>query len=200
MRSRADEEQDSRDGRDLGTYRTSEQSAERPPMDAASMIREELRHSHGWLRQTIDGITPEQAHWIPPGNANPICATYAHVVVDEDVLVNHELRGNAPLFEAEWATSIGVSEPMVQGPGWADWARRVRIDLDSFERYVDAVHAETDRWAATLANGDLAHAVEFGGRPQPVSHVLWRVISHNHGHAGEIAVLKGLQGVRGFSL
>ncbi|MDP6606691.1 MAG: DinB family protein [Dehalococcoidia bacterium] len=169
-------------------------------MDAASIVREELRHSHDWLEQTVEGVTAEQLHWLPPGTANPIGATYVHVVIDEDELVNAEARGGERLCDGEWAGRIGLSEPQVSGPGWDGWARRVRVDLELFRGYARAVQTESDRWAAALIDGDLAHAVEFGGRPPPISRVLLSVVSHNHGHAGEIAVLKGLQGGRGFTL
>ena len=55
-------------------------------------------------------VTPEQAHWIPPGVALPIGASYAHVVVGQDSVINGMLKGGAPLFASSWAGKTGLSE------------------------------------------------------------------------------------------
>jgi hypothetical protein len=169
-------------------------------MDALAMVRAELAHAHDWLDETIAGVTTEQLHWHPPGSANPIGAVYVHVVMDEDVLVQSEVRGEPTLASGEWAGRMGLSEPPAGGAGWGAWARSVEVDFDVFAGYVRAVYKATDSWAGSLDDAELERRVAFGEGWSAVSHVLWRVISHNHGHAGEIAVLKGLQGVRGYSL
>src|SRR4030067_1071044 len=90
-----------------------------------SLLREQLKTVHEILEGTMADVTPEQAHWTPPGVALPIGATYAHVIVSEDGGVNGEFRGGAPLFAAAWAGKTGLSElpPSFdpKKPGFPDW-------------------------------------------------------------------------------
>src|SRR4030067_3398759 len=74
-----------------------------------SLLREQLKTVHEILEGTMADVTPEQAHWTPPGVALPIGATYAHVIVSEDGVGNGMLRGGAPLFAAAWAGKTGLS-------------------------------------------------------------------------------------------
>ena len=57
-------------------------------MNAVSLLREQIQQAHGFLEATMEGVTPEQAHWTPPGAANPLAATYVHAVASEDLAVN----------------------------------------------------------------------------------------------------------------
>ena len=42
-----------------------------------SLLREQLKTANELVEGTVDDVTPEQAHWIPPGVAMPIGASYA---------------------------------------------------------------------------------------------------------------------------
>ena len=99
-------------------------------------------------------VTQAQADFIPPGVANPLGATYAHVVCSEDMIVQGMFRQAAPLSAGAWADRTGLSEPMpMPGPGWADygpWTRRVKIDLGALRAYAQAVADQTDSWLAGL--------------------------------------------------
>jgi hypothetical protein len=57
---------------------------------AISLLSEQ---THQFLESTIADVTPEQAHWIPPGNAHPIGATYVHAIMAEDIVINIALKG-----------------------------------------------------------------------------------------------------------
>src|SRR5689334_13405766 len=103
-------------------------------------------------RQVLDGtmadVTQAQVDYIPPGIANPLGATYAHVVCSEDMVVQGMLRQAAPLFASSWAGRTGLSEPMpMPGPDWPKygaWTRRVKVDLAGLRAYARAVADETD--------------------------------------------------------
>jgi hypothetical protein len=49
-----------------------------------SLLREMMKNVNELLEGTMADVTAEQAHWIPPGVANPIGATYALVVLSSD--------------------------------------------------------------------------------------------------------------------
>lgn len=175
-------------------------------MDAVSLLRTQLQYAHEWLEATIADTTEEQAHWTPPGVANPLGATYAHAVVAEDMIVSGMLKQSAPLCASAWAGKTGLSEPMpAPGPEWANygpWTRRVQIDLPALREYAQAVYASTDAYLASLAPADLDQVIDltnFGFGPVNVGWIISRlVIGHLDNECGEISCLKGLQGVRGY--
>src|SRR5262249_3929419 len=119
-----------------------------------SMRVELLRRIVRDARQVLDGtmadVTQAQADYIPTGIANPLGATYAHVVCSEDMVVQGMFRQAAPLFASSWAGRTGLSEPMpMPGPDWTNygpWTRRVNVDLAALRAYAQAVAEETDTW------------------------------------------------------
>ncbi len=181
------------------------------PSDNArvSWLRDQLRMAQDLVEGTMTGVTPEQAHWVPPGVASPIGANYAHVVLAQDGLVAGALQGSAPLFASAWAGRTGASElppePDAAVPGfpdWSKWARRVRIDLDAFRRYAQAVYEATDRYLASLDDAGLARSVDVSalglGRRTVGQLLNGGVLGNALAHAGEISCLKGLQGAKGY--
>jgi len=80
-------------------------------VDGISLLRQQLQDAHGFLEETMKDVTAEQANWSPPGIANPLGASYAHLVLSEDFLINGMLKGSAPLAMGTWAGKVGLSEP-----------------------------------------------------------------------------------------
>jgi hypothetical protein len=175
-------------------------------MDAVSLLRDDLREAHALLEAVMEGVTPEAAHWIPPGRANPVGATYAHVVISEDRTINAILRHRRPLYDSTWAGRTGLNELMpAQGEEWHDyaaWTRRLRADLPAVREYAQAVYANTDEYLASLSPDDLDTAIDLSGTGSgqvTLGQILSRdVVGHTDNIAGEISCLKGLQGLQGY--
>ena len=171
-------------------------------MNATALLREQVQQAHDFLNATLEGVTSEQAHWTPPGTANPLAATYVHAIVSQDVAINAVLQGGAPLFATAWAEKTGISE--IETKPTAEWARRVRIDLPTTRSYGQAVHAATDAYLATLTDEDLARVLDLtsvGFGMMTVGTLLNRmVLGHVDNMTGEISVLKGLQGAKGYPI
>ncbi len=171
-------------------------------MNATSLLREQIQQAHGFLNATIEGVTAEQAHWTPPGTANPLAATYVHAIASEDLAINMVLKGGAPLYSTEWAEKTGISE--VQPLTTAEWARHVRINLPVTRNYAQAVHTATDAYLATLTDEELTRVLDltnFGLGQMTVGTILNRmVLGHIDNMCGEISVLKGLQGAKGYPI
>jgi hypothetical protein len=171
-------------------------------MDAIALVRSQYKGAHDLLEATMADVTPEQAHWAPPGVANPLGPTYVHIVAGEDFLLNARARGGQPLAMGDFAGKMGVSEPPPAGQAFQEWSRRVTVDLEQARAYAQAVYKETDAWLASLAANDLDKEIDmsgFGMGQQPL-HVLAAgiVLQHINNHLGEIACLKGLQGAKGY--
>jgi hypothetical protein len=172
-------------------------------MDTASVLREQLKDSHDLLESTLADVTAEQAHWSPPGKANPLGASYAHVLMSEDMVINGLLRKQAPLAMGSWAGKLGVSEPHpAPGQDWNPWARNVKIDLDALKEYGQAVFAASDEYLAALTDSELEQGVDLSGFGLGEKSTAWVlgnvVIAHVGEHCGEISCLKGLQGAKGY--
>ena len=173
-------------------------------MNSVSLLRDQLKQSHEFLEMIMNDVTPEQAHWTPPGIANPLGATYAHLVIGEDGFVNGMLKGSVPLMAGTWAGKVGLNEapPSTPGESWHQWGLRVRVDLGPLRQYAQAVYAATDQFLASLADSDLTRPIDLSGFGLGNQTLAWclsnGVLGHVSGHFGEIACLKGLQGAKGY--
>ncbi len=171
-------------------------------MDATTLLREQFKVAHGMLEGTMQDVTAEHAHWSPPGKANPLGATYAHVVIGEDVMFNRMVKGAAPLFATTWAGKTGLSEPppTPDSGSWDEWARSVQIDVPALQGYAKAVYEASDEYLASLSADELARELDLSqlGK-QTVGWFLGNIaLSHISHHCGEVACLKGLQGAKGY--
>jgi hypothetical protein len=178
------------------------------------VLAAQLDAAAGLLGIVMADVTPEVASWKPAGLANPIGTTYAHVVAGCDAFVNGTMRGGAPLFASSFAGRTGLSElpPDPPVPGSAEfaaypaeahaWAHRATVDLDAARAYAEAVFASIREWLAELPEGALDAPFDLsflGVGMSTVGFVVHDVIlAHVAAHAGEIAALKGLQGLRGY--
>jgi hypothetical protein len=174
-----------------------------------SFFREQLQAAHGLLEGTVSDVTSEQAHWSPQGNAMPLGALYAHVVLSEDGTVNGLFKKGMPLFAGAWANKTGVSElppmPNPEAPGfpdWTEWSRRVKVDLAALRQYAEAVYGATDEYLASLTDDDLNSPVDLSALElgeKTLGYVLINgVLGNAFTHCGEISCLKGMQGLQGY--
>ncbi|MBI1878423.1 MAG: DinB family protein [Chloroflexi bacterium] len=169
-------------------------------MNAISAFQEGAQWAHEFLEMVTADVTPEQAHWRPPGIANPLGAIYAHAVLVEDGVINGMLKGGAPLFASTWAGKTGVSDPQHQMT--LEWAQGLKVDLPAFRPYAQAVYAATNDYLASLTDEALSRQIDLsnvGLGQKPLSWCLNAlVISHLNNMIGEISCLKGLQGAKGY--
>ena len=175
-------------------------------MNSGAVLREALADAHATLERTVAGVDQAGLDWVPPGTANPIGATFAHLVVSEDMVANAILAAREPLLRTAFVGRTGLSEPMpMPGPDWADygaWARRVRVDPTVLNVYAQATWRSSEDFVAGLAPLDLDREVDltFLGRGHvSVGLAVMRMLCmHVDQITGEIACLKGLQGRGGY--
>lgn len=168
---------------------------------AVPLLRQQFQMGHQFLEGTLQGAAAEHAHWTPPGKAQPLGANYAHVIISEDGLISMLLKGTPPLMASEWAGKTGLSEMPSQAPPWNEWAGRVQVDLDALHRYAQAVYEATDSYLASLSDEDLNRSLDLsaiGLGQQTAGWFLSLLVFNIHTHTGEIACLKGLQGLQGY--
>ncbi|HSW88324.1 MAG TPA: DinB family protein [Candidatus Saccharimonadales bacterium] len=168
------------------------------------ILLNQLKAAHGTLEQTMEGVTEEVAQYMPPGTANPIAGTYAHVVFSEDLFMHTFLRKTPPLMETTFKDKTGASEvqPMDWQVAYPKWLKEVKLDIKQFREYAKAVFAESEEYVASLTDADLEKDVDmsaFGMGTRKTYDFIANLISgHVYPIMGEISVLKGIQGLKGF--
>lgn len=171
-------------------------------MDTVSVLRSQLKSYQDFLDTTMRDVTPEQAHWRPPGQANPLGATYAHMVMGLDMAVHRMIQGTPAMIETSWADKSGLSHRPPQEEDGGLWFRSVQVDLPALRRYGQAVFEAVDRYLASLDDAGLSGEIDLSAHgigKQPLYWVVGNIILwHVNVHHGEISCLKGLQGVRGY--
>ena len=172
------------------------------------MLREQVEQAHQYIEGIIATVTPEQAHLHPPGTVvNSLGGNYAHLLVIEDLVINAILKGGAPFFASSWAGKTGMSTlpplPTPETPGlpsWQEWSTQVDIDLNALRSYAQATYAATEEYLASLSDEQLRQLVDLSGVGLGIPTVQWIlsvvIVGHVYAHGGEIACLKGLQGIQ----
>lgn len=170
-------------------------------METIALLQAYVKGAHDWLEGTLGDATSAQIHYAPQGNAASVAANYAHLVTSEDFLVNSIANGKPPLMVTTMEGKTGLSELPPQDD-WADWARRLQVDVPALRAYAQAVYANTDAFLVGLTAEDLGRNVDlsifgYGHMPLPLFIAMF-VAGHANMHAGEVSCLKGLQGLRGY--
>jgi hypothetical protein len=169
-------------------------------MTPQALLRQQLSGYHHILEQTIGDCGQEALDRNVPGaTITSIGSVYAHVVFSEDLIVHGMLQGKPPVYRnQDWAarTSVAMPAPGELNP---EWARAVRMNLPAFREYAQAVYAATDAYIAGLSDADLERKVQTGFiGEQTIAFVVSNVLGwHAAEHTGEIAALKGVQGLKG---
>ena len=170
-------------------------------MEVIDLLRQQFKECNEWLAATMNGVTSDLAHWKPPGTANPLGASYAHILMTQDIVANVAIKRGAALSTTTWVNRVGISElpPDDEVTAWAQWARLVQVDLDALNEYGQAVQASVDQVLTSLTSTELGRSVETPFGSSTVQFLVsGALIGHTHGHAGEIACLKGVQGAKGY--
>jgi hypothetical protein len=154
------------------------------------------------LRDVTKDLTQEQADWQPPGCANPIGATYWHLLSSCDEIVHRWGQGQPPLLERDgWrdrALTVDPPEPE-HGGDWYGWMCAMRIALPVVHEYAQAVSSAIREWIASLTPEELNRTIQTPLGELSLGQIMSTfVLWHVNAHCGEIAALKGCQGARGY--
>jgi hypothetical protein len=196
-------------------------------MNTVELIHFSLGTAFEQWELLVKDLTQEQADWLPPGNANPVGSLYWHIVAYVDQVVHewcmapfghttieewfeakrakHELgMGQAPLRHAAgWQEKVVITLPP-ENPEDPYWDARnvregLRVDLPALHDYARATAQTLLSWVASLTPEDLERTI-----PTPIGDYTlgpfleFFVIWHINVHCGEIAALKGCQGLKGY--
>jgi hypothetical protein len=171
---------------------------------AVKLILADLTNAHKYFEQTMEGVTNEVAHFKPAGTANPIAGVYAHLIFSEDFFLHTFLKKTQPLFDSTWKDKTGISslQPTEWVTEYPKWLKEVKITIPQVYEYAKAVFTETEKYIESLDDNDLEELVDMsmfgmGSRTRgDMIHMM--ILGHVWSIMGEISVLKGIQGLKGY--
>jgi len=165
-------------------------------MTALEFITHQIAQMRSQTTAVVADLTEEQLNWPAPGTTNTIGAMYLHISTAEDTLIHTVIQGIPRLWESgDWADKINISKP----PSRGDWSsvKDKSLALAPILAYQQVIQAATTAYVTALSDAELARPVTFGGRSEVVADILARLVVHATFHAGEIAAIKGVHGLKG---
>lgn len=166
-------------------------------MDARDLLRQQFQQTHQFLDMTVADCTPETlARRLDGSTIGSVGSIYAHVVVSEDAMVSMA-KGGQPLLETgDWKSKTGIQSAQPRQD--EEW-QKVQIELPAFREYAQAVFQSTDDYLANASEADLSRELDLQqlGKQPAIMFVGGIGLSHVAQHWGEIAALKGAQGLKG---
>lgn len=166
-------------------------------MTLVEYIQQQIRMTRWGGAEAFADLTDAQFNWTPPGRANSIAVTLLHAFGIEDAFIQGKLLQQPQLWESGgWGAKVGMAEIPNLGNAWAG-TRAVTLAKEPVLAYGQAVQAATERYLATLTADMLDLPVQMGPRMGTAADLLSILVIHNISHSGEIAALKGIQGLQG---
>lgn len=169
-------------------------------MNAQNAVRQQLGFWHGTLGQVMSDCNEETAHKTLPGSTTEsIAAIYAHVMFSQDVIANVMLAGKQPVYQSGgWEAKTGVPFPNGAPSLAGDWAKTIAMKLPEFHEYGKAIQQSVDGYLADLGDSEMQKKVTGPFGEQTVEWIVVNLLgTHLPSHTGEIAALKGVQGLKG---
>jgi hypothetical protein len=167
-------------------------------LNIGEILKDQYAQGHSILQGVLADIEESLANKSEGmGTVGSIGSIYAHMVFTEDAIMAQG-RGKPTIYEsAGWAERIGLESPGLRQT--AEWAASVKITLPLFHDYAKEVFSATEEFVASLTGEDLEREITgLGGRQIKLAVMVATVGTiHISEHTGEIAALKGVQGLKG---
>jgi hypothetical protein len=166
-------------------------------MEVIEYIQKQVGGARRQVETVLKDTTQEQLNWTPPGTANSIGVTLVHMISSEDIFFHQILQCQKSLWETEkWGEKIGLSAPPGHTHSWDEIKNKI-LELEPVLAYGKSVWAASDAYIACLTPAELDNKVTFFTGERSIAEIVVMQVSHILGHAGEIAAIKGIQGVKG---
>ncbi len=166
-------------------------------MNAQQLVKSQIAFAHQTFRGIMQDVNDAIAASVPAGNIQPIGPIAAHAVLSEDYFMSVAM-GSSPIFQLEgWRPKLGV--PDAENTRLTDEvAAGTILNLEAFNEYATKVFASTEGWLENADADALGREVDtpFGKMPA-LALAGGLVLYHISEHSGEIAAIKGIQGMKG---
>jgi uncharacterized damage-inducible protein DinB len=160
-------------------------------------IKSGLNEYYGKLKQTIDGLTPEELLWQPAPESNHILWTVWHMARVSDRWANSTVLGGDELWTSDgWAAKLGMPEDRYGRGETPDQVRDFpSVDINLVLEYSDAAHASLLGMVDALEQSDMDRDVYAAYRDESlnIGWILGHILAEESQHLGQIAYIRGMQ-------
>jgi len=173
-------------------------------MSTVEFIRGSLQQMHNTYDDATRELTPAQMAWRANDNGQPISFVLWHYARTEDNIIQFVLQRKPTVWlDGGWDQKFGLHRT-AQGTGMslAD-AQNLRLDpKEEFQTYMNAVWDATDAYLAAADDEFLQQKTTVKPLGEmPIQNAIGNMcLTHGFMHLGEIAHLRGLQGLRGMAV
>jgi hypothetical protein len=151
-----------------------------------------LEQSFGLLAACAGGMDEAQYNWKPGGTANSAAKSHVHAITSADFFINGAVLGKPILWSAFAAANDLPTNPM------GIWNFDGTIPYAKMQDYARQVQNAALEFVDTLTDAELDREVEtqFFGK-KSVAFLVQLAGMHAVGHGGDMAAVKGMQGIKG---
>jgi len=166
-------------------------------MDTIEYLHQLIAAVYKQTDDAMEGLTVEQFNWPPPGTASPISAIFIHLLTSEDFFIQAVMQGRPQLWDqGGWAEKTGIRNTPGYGGNWEEF-KHITLAMEPALAYQQAMRAATGSYLEKLTAEEFEGKVKMADWEGTVADVFTLLARHSLSHAGEIAILKGIQGGRG---
>ena len=173
-------------------------------MSTVQFIRDSLRQMHNMYDDAVRELTPEQLHWRANDNGLPASFVLWHYVRTEDNIIQFVLQHKSTVWlDGGYDARFGLHRT-AQGTGMSlQDAQNLRLEpMDDWKQYTQAVWKSTDEYLSAASDEALQEKTLVKPLGEmPIQNAIGNMcLTHGFTHLGEIAHLRGLQGLRGMAV
>ncbi len=169
-------------------------------MNSQNAAAQQLAFWHGVMSGVVGDCGSDVLNkQVAGATVTSIASIYAHMVMSEDAIVNGMMQGKPQLFvTGGWEAKTGVKLPGETSAVNVDWAHAMKMDFGKFQEYAKAVFANTDSYLKSLSDAQMQEKVQTPVGEQTREWFIVNILAtHYPQHGGEIAAVKGVQGLKG---
>ena len=161
-------------------------------MKATDYVKLQTEQALGLLKMAADGMDEAQYNLDGPGTCNAAAKSHVHALTSFDFFVLNKAQG-VDMIWPSFASKHGLPPNPME-----IWGHGANISADDMKAYAEQIQKATLDYIATLSDADLDRQVDtqFFGM-QNVAYLLQLAAMHATGHAGDVAAVKGMQGLKG---
>ena len=161
-------------------------------MKAIDYVKLQTEQAFGLLKMASDGMDDAQYNLDGPGTCNAAAKSHVHALTSFDFFVLNKAKG-AEMIWPGFATKNGLPPNPME-----IWGHSANISGAAMKDYAEQVEKATLDYIGTISDTDLDRQVDtqFFGM-QNVAYLLQLAAMHATGHAGDVAAVKGSQGLKG---
>ncbi len=173
-------------------------------MATIDFIRSSLKQMHTMYDDAVGDLTAEQMAWRANDKGHPISFILWHYVRTEDNIIQFVLQHKSTVWlDGGWDQKFGLHRT-AQGTGMSlEEAQALRLEpKEDWQQYMRAVWQATDAYLAAADDAFLQQTTTVKPLGEmPIQNAIGNMcLTHGFTHLGEIAHLRGLQGLRGMAV